>query len=248
MITQPKNVYMSVPAYKVDQIIGVKTGSFSVAAATAVSNFKTATDTFDTGFGDSCFFQGIFSTDGGLSWNDFGVYRPNLTTPAQPVFQTVSCFGYVTSTGVFTAVGINWWDLVHATSSAYTIQYKVAFIAKDTQGAITPIKTNETFYYSSKYNYQKIFTNGSFANSGANTVVAHNLGYIPKIRVFINNTNSTLGSEGVFTVPANSMMTADWFYFATNIYSGLTNATFTPVKDNIGTITGTVFYRIYLDS
>ncbi len=244
-LVHPENIYMAVPINQIDQIIGIQTGSFGIVAPTA-SGPTTASSTFTTGFGDTCFFQGIFSTDGGSSWNDFGTYRPNLSTPTQPVFQTVSCFGYVTSSGIFTAAGVNWYDFVHSIGNAYTIQYKVAFLAKSDQGSITPISTNEVLTYSSANNYQKIYLQSSFANSGSNTVIAHNLGYIPKVRVYFKTTNSTAGTEGVYTVPAGAMMTLDWFY--PNIYVDSSNLTITPVIDNVGTVAGTVYYIIYLDS
>lgn len=50
--------------YPSDMIIGIHSGSFTVAAPSVGSN-TTNTDTFTTGFGTSCYFQGIFSTDGG---------------------------------------------------------------------------------------------------------------------------------------------------------------------------------------
>lgn len=252
MITHPENVYMSVPAYKVDQIIGVKTGSFTIAAATAVSIQKFASDPFDTGFGDSCFFQGVFSTDGGASWNDFGVYRPNLTTPAQPVLQTVTCYGIMGPTGIFTASATNWWDLVHASSSAYTIQYKVAFIAKDTQGAITPLATNETTYYSSKYNYQKYLPSlgSSFPSTTGSTTITHNLNYVPKVRAFFSP-SSTANNADSISIAANSIVTLDHYQYATNINVNTTQAIFTDVSTTVSprtTRSGTMFYRIYIDS
>lgn len=251
-IIHPENVYMSAPAYKVDQIIGIKTGSFSIAAATLGSQEKFATDTFDTGFGDSCFFQGIFSTDSGASWNDFGVYRPNLTTPGQPVLQTTTCYGIVSPTGVFTAAGVNWWDIVHATSSVYTIQYKVAFIAKDTQGAITPITTNETVYYSSRYNYQKYLPSlsSSFSSTTGSTPITHNLGYVPKVRGFFSPTSTSNNADGI-SITAGSIVTLDHYQYATNVYVNTTQATFTDVSTSVSpraTVNGTVFYRIYIDS
>lgn len=249
-IKDPTAINLAVPLNRVDQIIGIHSGAFTVNAPSAIDGFLTASDSFVTGFGDSCNFQGIFSVDGGASWNDFGVYRPNLSTPGAPVFQTVTCRGYITSLGLFVASAINWYDNVHATSSSYTVNYKVAFLAKDTQGILTPIPTNEKLYWHSKYNFQKVSTSGSFANSGSNTAIAHGLGYVPKVRAFFVTTNDTTGAEGIVTVPAGSLMTLDWFLsIFTSVYVDSSNLTFTPIQDSVpSTVPGTVNWRIYLDN
>lgn len=244
---------MAAPAYGLDNIIGIKTGSFTVTAPTAFS-FKTATDPFDTGFGTTCLFQGIFSTDGGTTWNDFGSYTPDLTTPGSPVFQTVTCRGYVTSGGVFTAVGINWYDNVHLTGTSKTIQYKVVFLAKKNQGIITPIATNETLYYKSSLNYQKIYLQDTFAVSTvSSTPVAHNLGYVPKVRAWFTPTNATSGNEGVATIPAGALTTLDWFSSSgsgdsASVQVDTANVTFTTILANPAAQSGTQEYRIYLDA
>lgn len=250
-ITDRTAINMAVPAYKVDQIIGIKTGSFSIVAATVGSQEKFASAAFDTGFGDSCFFQGVFSTDSGASWNDFGVYRPNLTTPGQPVLQTVTCYGIVSPAGVFTAAGVNWWDNVHATSSVYTIQYKVAFLAKETQGFITPIPTSESLYYSSEFNYQKYLLSlaSSFPSTTGSTPITHNLGYVPKVRAFFSPTSTSNNADGI-SITAGSIVTLDHYQYATNVYVNSTQATFTDISTTVSprtTVNGTVFYRIYID-
>lgn len=242
--------------YQSDMIIGIHSGSFTVAAPSVGSN-TTNTDTFTTGFGTSCYFQGIFSTDGGTTWNDFGVYIPNLTTAGQPVFQTVTCRGYITSSGVFTAVGINWYDLVHSSGTSKTIQYKVAFFAKQNQGSISPLSYVQKAQFDSRLNVQKIYLRGTFAASTtSNTTITHSLGYIPKVRSFFEPTSSTAGVEGVATMPAGAMATLDWF---TGAGSGLsadveittTTAVFTPLQSSASTpngIAGTQHYLIYLDA
>lgn len=250
-IVTPANILMAVPAYKIDQIIGIRTGSFIVSAPSAGGS-TTASDTFTTGFGDSCFFQGIFSTDAGVSWNDFGTYRPNLTTPGQPVLQTVTCYGMVSPTGVFTATAKNWYDNVHASGSAYTVQYEVLFIAKDTQGIITPIVTNEILYYNSKYNYQKYLpaNSSSFASTTGTTTIAHNLGYVPKVRAWFAPTSTSSNADGI-SIPAGSIVTMDNYQYATNVYANTTSAIFTDISTTVTprtTKNGTVFYRIYIDA
>lgn len=239
-VTQPTKINMAVPEYKIDQIIGIHSGSFSIAAPTFLSSPTIASDPFTTGFGDTCLFQGIFSTDGGTSWNDFGSYKPNLTTPAQPVLQTVTCKGWVTPSGVFEAYAQNFYDLVHSAGTAYTIDYKVVFLSKDDQSAITPIPTAEILNYLSSFNYQKIFKQNRFSNGGSPKVVSHNLGYVPKVRAW---GTSTLGGA---PFPSGSMLSYDWFGGSNfNIEVGTSDVTFDLIT-GYGTVV--IDYRIYLDS
>lgn len=246
----PKALNMIIPNYRIDNIIGIKTGSFGISAPSSISGYTTATQSFTTGFGDNCLFQGIFSTDG-VNWNDFGAMQPNLSTPGQPVLDTVTCFGAVSNSGVFTAYGLNYYDNVHSSGSSYTIQYKIAFFAKDNQGTITPLSTNEKLQYDSSTNYQKIYKSGSFSNGSSTTIIAHNLGYIPKVREWIIPSSNTLGAGGTITIPANSLVTPDWFtmYTATGFGTGIdsNNAYFTSIS-NGSAISATILYRIYWDS
>ena len=244
-ITNPLAVHMVVPDYRIDNIIGICTGSFTIAAPTSLEGTSTAIKAFTTGFSDTCLFQGIFSVDGGSSWNDLGVYRPNLSTPGEPVLQTVTCRGYVSTGGIFTAVGLNWYDNVHNTSQSYTIDYKIAFMAKDDQASVIPIATTEKIQYESSYNYQKIYLSGTFAST-TGTPVDHNLNYVPKVRGWFSPNSATYGSEGVYQIPANCLTTLDWF--SANIKVSTTAANFTEVQDNNGQLDGTMYYRIYLDS
>ena len=248
-ITNRSAIYMASPEYPIDNIIGIHTGSFSVSAPSSTNSPTTATSTFTTGFGDTCLFQGIFSTNG-TDWNDFGAMQPNLSTAGQPVLQTVTCYGWVDSSGVFTATGVNYYDSVHNTGTAYTIQYKVAFLAKDSQGTVTPIQTNEILAYDSANNYQKIFSSGSFSNGSGTTTIAHNLTYVPKVRAWFDLSTSTTAGYGYVTVPSNSISTLDlWPQTYPQVEVNSTDALFASILDGNGAVaSGTVYYRIYLDS
>lgn len=236
-ITNPAALNMAVPYDGIDNIIGAHTGSFFIAAPTGLP--VNASDPFTTGFNDSCLFQGIFSVDSGATWNDFGSMKPDLTTPGEPVFQTVTCQGWVDPTGVFTAYATNYYDNVHLIGTSYTIQYKVVFFAKDTQGLVTPIPTQQILAYQSAYNFQKIFSKGSFANDIIPTPITHNLGYVPKVRAWGTATGSSV-------YPDNSLLSYDWFGSANfNIEVNTTTATFDAIT-GYGTVT--IFWRIYRDS
>lgn len=236
-LTNPAAIFMAIPKYRIDNIIGIHTGSFGISAPTSSSGPITATQSFTTGFSDTCLFQGIFSTDSGATWNDFGANKPNLTTPGDPVLDTVTCQGWVTPTGVFTAQGLNFFDFTHNVGTAYTIQYKVVFFAKDNQRAITPLPTNEILKYNSGFNYQKIYLSGTFTNNtGSSTTIAHNLGYVPKVRAWFISTTLSV---------ANSLFSYDWAgQGGYNITVDNSNATFDAI---VGDGATTVIYRIYLD-
>lgn len=248
-LTNPKAIQMAIPKYSIDQIIGITTGSFNVAAPTAIEGYLTSTTTFNTNFGDNSFFQGIFSTDNGTTWNDFGNYQPNLTTAGQPVLQTITCQGYMNGQSMI-MVAKNWYDNVHSTSSAYTILYKVVFFAKNGQGLITPLTTSLKLFYTSKYNFQKVDTTGSFSvSTTASTTIAHNLGYVPKVRAWFIPTSSTYGGDGIYLLPAGAMTTLDWF--SDTVQINTSDVIFSVVGDSSSLpngISGTMEYKIYLDS
>jgi hypothetical protein len=127
------------------------------------------------------------------------------------------------------------------------VQYKVVFFAKPNQGAITPLATGEILRYSSKFNYQKIYKQGT-ASPGA--TIAHNLGYVPKVRAwYVPSSNNT---PLIVQVPANCLATPDWWngnggvtfpnIDSTNAYLGQ------PLDSGSSNVPGTWIYRIYLDS
>jgi hypothetical protein len=249
MLANPAALQMAIPAYNIDQIIGTTSGSFTVAAPTAVAGYLTNTQSFNTQFNDSCFFQGIFSTNGGTTWNDFGVYQPNLTTPGEPVLQTVTCQGYMQGE-TFIAVGKNWYDNVHSTSATYTIEYKVVFFAKNTQEILEPLSSVLDLFYTSAVNFQKVFSTGEFNSStSSSTSITHDLGYAPKARAWFIPTSPTYGADGIYELPAGAMTTLDWFLDTVQINT--TEVIFSVIADSNSTpsgIGGIVQYKIYLDS
>lgn len=181
-VINPNALSMVVPEYPLDQIIGYHTGSITVGNGGSPSY---ATDVFAHGFGDSCYFQGVFSSDGGITWNDFGAEIP----AAGPTFQTIGCNATVDTTNV-NVYGINW------TGANVTIQYKLYLLAKNTMNAaITPIPTTQALSFSSKFIFQQIVAKGSTSltvtsgNTGE-VVILHELGYVPFVRVFCYTTNA----------------------------------------------------------
>lgn len=182
-------LHMLVPDYPLDQIIGIFTGTLSIPAPTLGGQTTTTTDVKPYGFGDSCYFQGIFTTNGGTTYNDFGAQTPNLATPTQPVLQTVDCQATSSPTGLTVTV-INYYDNVHGAGTAYTLSYKVFLLAKNTMAQpLNPLPTNQKLSFSSQYNFQRIAKKDTLhltvaaGNTGSVSAI-HGLGFIPDIRAF----------------------------------------------------------------
>lgn len=248
-VVNPAAIYMAAPEYGLDNIVAIYTGSISLPAPalTPGNNPKIVTVTHNTTFGENCYFQGVFNVNGGVVYNDLGVY-----TPAGTQLQTQTVRAFITSAGILNVVGVNWYNLVAGTGAAATVGYKILIMAKNTQGNILPTGTNEDLYFNSAYNYQKIFMEGSVASpTTGNVTVNHNLGYIPKARAwYIPSANITAGDIG-YTLPAGCMATLDWLnLFVGGVmygqeYVNTTTLTFSPMN---GVSAGTLDYRIYLDA
>src|SRR5262249_32175278 len=129
-VTTPAALHMIVPDYGIDQIIGVFSGSATLAAPAPSPGFTTQTNTHGHNFGDNCYFQGIFSYDGGTTWNDFSSQIPNYAAPNIQL-QTVQVEADTDSTNLY-VVMTNWYDTSHSSGTQRTIQYKVYLMAKNT--------------------------------------------------------------------------------------------------------------------
>lgn len=226
--------------YDTDKIIGIHTGSISVGAGDMFGTPGVATDTFDTGFGDTCFFEGLVSVDGGTTWNPIGTFIP----AAGPTFQTTSALAYMVG-GTLTVKAVNY------ITSAKTVQYKMVFFAKDNQGALTPLTIIDNLFFDSNKNYQKIFSSSNFAvSTSAATSVTHSLGYVPKVRAFFSPTSATTGSNGSVAIPAGCLTTISTFVNP-NIQITTSSVSFGVISDSSSYpsgINGTLYYRIYYDN
>lgn len=182
-----KTAYTSV--WDMDKIIGTAEGTVSVGVPPVASSV-TVVATHSTTFGDSYFFLGIYSTDGGATWNDFNAMVPDLTTPAMPVFQTLNVQGAVGSSGTMNVIVTNYYDSVHGTGTAKTVKWKVVFISKNDQGSITPsLIADPTMFTSVDRNYQKIAFKDSVpfnitSGSGKSVTISHDLGFVPQVRAY----------------------------------------------------------------
>jgi len=248
-MSSPTNASMLWPTYQIDKIVGIFTGTVFIAAPTSAQGNILSTTSKAHGLGDSAYFQGIFTTDGGTTWNDFGAQTPNLAAP-NPQFQTVDAEAIVDTTNVNIYIN-NYYDLAHSTSSAVTVTYKIYLLAKNTMAVpVNTITTNQKAQFDSRYNYQKIALQGTTAisvASGASSGVSvtHNLGYIPKIKAFFlpSSAPTTVYALNYIITPPSG---------APDIYAEITTTTVTFASDQTGFgapgVAGNIEWRIYYES
>lgn len=227
-------------AFQIDKAIGAPTGTIN-SPAPGVGSFSLTSETVETGFGESCYFKGIYSIDSGATWNDFGAMIPNVSTPSMPVFQTVDVVGAVEPDGGLRVTVINYYDNVHSVATAYTVLWKVVLFSKNNQGSITPIDIpNPIAFTTLERDYQKIAFQDEIpynisSGVGKTETITHNLGYIPKVRSFYQATDGT------------QLMIDPWLAF--RIETRITTTTVSFVLQggtySTNTRTGFIEYRIY---
>jgi hypothetical protein len=188
--------------YKIDQILGTYTGSlYNPAPAANPFTCNTVSVDISTNINDTTFFQGIYSINGGGTWNDLNCHIPNLSTPSVPAFQTQTMYAR-SLPNILRLYSDNWsyYNGSTTTSSDYTFLYKVIIFAKSNQGLVTPQPIGSKFHFNSAYNYQKIAVDDvrtvTIPNTGTNTTISvpHNLNYIPKVRSFMENWIDGMGT------------------------------------------------------
>lgn len=240
----PRDIYFS-SEIPIDKILGTFEGSFSIGTG---SPFAEVNDTFVTNIPETTFYQGIYSTDGGTTWIDLGSYIGRTTD--------ITVIG-ISSLGSFTIKSRNFG------ASGFDVQYKVALIAKPGQGSITPQPIGDDIVFNTEFNYQKILSDESSSISVANgsdyiETIPHNLGYIPKVRAFIEIPSSfgsyTTAGLYEFLTFANASLSqttspdasaehkSGVYLDNSNVYVGIGN------KAGVGTLNGTLYVRTYYDA
>ena len=202
-VTNPSALNMAIPENKVDQIIGVFTGTLT-APDPGVASLNYTEVTFDTQINDTCLTRCLFSTDGGDTKNDdfmSGQGSPRLDAAS---FSRDGLAG-------FAAINIGG----GSSSQAYTVNYEVYCYAKSDQGGVTPLNIPQTLAYQSSDNYEKVYIEGVEPITTSTSVttsipIFHGLGYVPDTKTSIEYltgaqagsiwplTNSTFGSVGVY--------------------------------------------------
>ena len=186
MIDRSKLHYYS--GDKADQIIGIFEGTINVGAPTSVQGYLSVTDLHAHTFGDSVYFRGRFTVDGGITWNDYGSQTPILTG-SFPTFQTADCNAAVDTQDV-KVKATSWYDNANSIGHAYTFQYELFAIAKNNMAApITPIATKQKLSLYTKDNYEKIAYMDSVpisvvSGDTGGPLVTHELNKIPTVRAW----------------------------------------------------------------
>jgi hypothetical protein len=183
LLTNIQNAILS-STVPIDQILGTYTGSFASPSPAAPGLPVLSSAVITTNIPETTFFKGIFSTDGGTTWNDFNaqtpIYAGGLT------LQTVQVYGK-SAVGSFTVYSSNAWI---GSVNNVVVLYKVVIFAKPNQGNVTPQPFGTNTVFDSRLNYQKIavdnvlsVTEAAFGSGSYTT--AHNLGYVPKVRGYL---------------------------------------------------------------
>lgn len=237
-----------------DMILGTFTGSLNVAAPGTVATAKvTGSVSVPTAIPEKTLFQGIFSIDGGVTWTDFNsnlvnnTYLPNVALQTQMMYGT-SLAGrlvlYADNWNIYTGSGF--------VAAAYTFQYKVVLFRIKGQGDVISQPVGQRLNFSARYNYQKIYIDSkfdfNFAIGTTTAVLAHNLGYVPKIRSYVDNFSFAAGSGG------DSTALYDFGYWLSlynifQLYIDETNVYYY-IDNSLGgsNLTGTLYTRVYFDS
>ncbi len=230
-------------AFDMDKIIAVKTGTIQVAAPTAINNVTSTTYTETGVFPERYYTKGIFSFDGGVTWNDMSAQVPDLTDPTQVVIQSCDCYTSIGSSGGFNVIGRSFYNFVAGTGTARRILFKVALIASNEMGMITPkILPVSTQFTSIDRQIQKIALKGKVPFSiqsgvGNSVTVSHNLGYVPRVSAYFVENPTGVG-----------FLCNPWGTYGIDIRVTTTDVTFYLDADiSFATIAGEIQYRIYYE-
>jgi len=229
-------------AFDVDKIIGVREGIIQVPAPTAINSTVVLDTEVQTDFGDYYYVKGIFTFDGGVTWNDMNAQVVDVSNPAAPVFQVCDMYGIVGSQGTLVVRIQNYYNFVAGTGTARTVHYKIVMYARNGQGKIIPETIPNKFQFTTKDRWiQKIARKGEIpfnivAYTDQSTTVTHNLGYVPKVEMFYYR----YGSPGTL-FPA-------WATYRLEARVTETDVTFLILGDqSFEDATGQIEYRIYYE-
>jgi hypothetical protein len=233
-----------------DMILGTFSGSLFASAPSPTTIQKTTTTTsIATGIPEKTFFQGVFSTDNGVTWVDFNSNIVNNTNPSFVGLQTQMMYGK-SSIGTLTLSADNWTYYTGSgyTSASYTFLYKVVLFRRPNQGNVTPQPVAQPLNFSARYNYQKIFRDSvfpfDFAIGTTTATITHGLGYIPKVRSYVDN----------FSFADDIVSLYDFGYFLSQyntfqLYMDeMTVNYYIDNSSGLSALTGTLYTRIYYDT
>lgn len=197
-----------------DKLLG-SYDSFLVSSNSTPNSTVTTTSVHVTNIPETTFVVGIFSVDGGTTWQgmeaevDHSDNQGAITVYAQSKSGSVEIVA--SNSRSFSAP---------AGAFVFTVLYKVMLLAKPDTGNVTPQPIGSNVYFDSRKNYQKIAVDTYVTISGTNvsTSFSHNLGYIPRVRIFYE-TGGVLRIRGGITTSRTDITTTQVTVSMSGTYS-----------------------------
>lgn len=151
-VTNPQDLVWAIPNNKIDQIVDIVTGSFTVAAG-VTDGFgfvtpSTATDSKALQAGATLLLKGIWSYDNEVSWQEMGNSIPLGVSSNGLRVLTVD-----TNASTLSGLDQNSYAYINASNegtSAYTINYQVLAMTRYDQPALTTKPLIQPLRYSSE--------------------------------------------------------------------------------------------------
>jgi hypothetical protein len=166
---------------KVDQILGVYTGSLSVPNTGGQFNIQRV-DIASHSLGEPCFVIGIISFDGGTTWQDASMIGQQQVSPFALTIIIPSVYADTVSLRI-------------GSDHVYTLQYKLVLLAKPGQSPQNAPSGVGDMIFSSLFNYQKI----AFDENVTTGSLVHNLGYVPKVSAWVDLNDGTHDYIALYT-------------------------------------------------
>lgn len=248
-MANPRNFVLT-SDYPIDEVFGTYSGSFFSPAPVSTGGGTTVTVNVTTNIPNSSFFVGVFSLDGGTTWQDFNSTLPRVAGGTNVWYQTFTMVGESQSNGTLVLKGLNYYDYLNSIGVSYTVMWKAALIAKANQPPLNLQSTGLNLYIDTDLNYRKILsetaqTLTSPATSTVTLTFPHNLGYKPDFDAYITGSTDTtnLNPTSIYSV-GYSMVYGNVYYDAmvdeTNVYIVGGNGSLDAYSANI-------IVRIYYD-
>lgn len=169
-------VNLALPAYEIDQIIFNKTYQLSVSNAIGIYLFDSILNDIEAP-GVWGLPVGIYSYDGGVSWEDIGIKEITTNQTYLPSVELVarsdSDGGLTVTIEVFATVG---------GGGTIPITLSLSLIARDEHTIFDQTLTGDEISYISTGNYQKILSRGTVTDDNTFYTIPHGLNYVPSFR------------------------------------------------------------------
>lgn len=229
-VRNPSALQVSMPGYRMDQIVDIVEGDFTVGPGVddGFGNITatTVSTQFDQLSGKKYYLRGLWSYDFGVSWQELNMAV--VVGTAANGLRTISVNATSSESTKLTVYGFN------SGNVAYAIRFKILLMARADQEEIGSTALNQDLRYNTNNNYMKIFKEGSVQlPTAGNTTIDHNLNKIPSVMAWLKVDEA--GGDSYFTVAPSG-----------GVYATTTQLV-TTLKSFAGSDTYTLYYRIYID-